>query len=251
MSVWIERFALTLLATLAGANLLYNPWKLDRTYQAGITIIILGVALVFGRWVELNRVSPVQDKRGGASPPPAAASVAAAPAQPQPSSPGTEPVVWEFLQKTTPADRFETLFSYATGVSFWVSGFKIAGRNDSNESLVDVHAEVILQVHDKALPLQFQVRTNERVDTADYVVEPGAPFVLVAWLPGPFPADGPHGYHAPEYLSKFGGFKFVFSAKGINRFAHRFTFDEVKDMVLAAEARNIPTPPQPSVRKRE
>ena len=127
--------------------------------------------------------------------------------------------------------------------------FRITGKNQSGEPLVDVKAHVVPQILAARVPLQFELRPNERVDTAGYVIDSGASFVLAAPVPSPPHAHGAFGFTASEYLSKIGGFEFLFEARGI-QFSHSFTFVEVKEMIELAEKKYGPKPPEPSVRKR-
>jgi TIR domain-containing protein len=144
---------------------------------------------------------------------------------------------------------FHELLDYGSGTAgFWVTYFRLTGQNRSEEPLVNIKAQVIPQVGGEPVELKFQVGPNERVDTLDMLVEPGAPFVLSAAIPSPPHSHG-HGYTAAEYLAKIGGFEFRFESDGVS-FTQRFSYAEVKAMVLAAEERFGPKPPPPTVKKR-
>jgi hypothetical protein len=151
------------------------------------------------------------------------------------------PIEWNFSQ----------LFSYGSGTAgFWVTHFRIGGRNRSGEPLVNVRARVVTQIGGEVAPLLFHIDSNERVDTADMIVEPDAVFVLSAAIPSPPHAHGSFGYTAAEYLKKVGGFEFIFEADDVE-FKRKFGFAEVKAMVLAAEDSYGPKPPTPTVRRRQ
>lgn len=55
MSVWLERFALAVLATLFGSTIIANPWKLDRFQQATIVVALIALSLFAARTVERMR----------------------------------------------------------------------------------------------------------------------------------------------------------------------------------------------------
>jgi hypothetical protein len=58
MSVFLERFLLTLLAAIAGATILTNPWRLDRVQQASLIVAIIALAVLAGRTIENSRSVP-------------------------------------------------------------------------------------------------------------------------------------------------------------------------------------------------
>jgi hypothetical protein len=59
MSVWLERFVLTLLAALLGATVLNNPWQLDRVQQLTLIVAIIALSVFAGRTVErLRQAAP-------------------------------------------------------------------------------------------------------------------------------------------------------------------------------------------------
>jgi hypothetical protein len=55
MSVWLERFFLTLLVALLGATVLNNPWQLDRVQQSTLIVAIVALSVFTGRTVERLR----------------------------------------------------------------------------------------------------------------------------------------------------------------------------------------------------
>ena len=59
MSIWLERFVLTLLAALAGATVLTNPWHLDRFQQFTLIVAIVALSLFAARTIERARTSSV------------------------------------------------------------------------------------------------------------------------------------------------------------------------------------------------
>lgn len=168
----------------------------------------------------------------------------------QPSKAERSPVNFDFLNASHSESRVETLFGFGSGsAGFWITFFRISGKNESEEPLVDVVASVTTQISGESVPLLFQIDLNERVATSGYVIDPKAPFVLSAPVPSPPHAHGSFGYTVAEYLASIGGFDFVFEAKGI-RFSHTFTYLEVKEMIELAQRKYGPKPPEPKVRKR-
>ena len=59
MGIWIERFVIVLLAAIAGATILTNPWKLDRIQQVSLIVACAAVALFLGRTFERIRTTTV------------------------------------------------------------------------------------------------------------------------------------------------------------------------------------------------
>ncbi len=55
MSVWLERFVLTLLAALLGATVLTNPWQLDRVQQVTLIAAIVALSVFAARTIERIR----------------------------------------------------------------------------------------------------------------------------------------------------------------------------------------------------
>lgn len=55
--IWLERFVLTLLAALAGATVLTNPWHLDRFQQVTLIVAIIALSLFAARTIERTRTS--------------------------------------------------------------------------------------------------------------------------------------------------------------------------------------------------
>ena len=55
MSIWLERFLLTVLAGILGATVLTNPWHLDRFQQITLIAAIIATSLFVGRTIEKMR----------------------------------------------------------------------------------------------------------------------------------------------------------------------------------------------------
>lgn len=69
MSVWLERFVLTLLAGVCAATILTNPLHLDRFQQVTLIVAVVALSLLTARTIERSRVSSnvengVQNDRG-------------------------------------------------------------------------------------------------------------------------------------------------------------------------------------------
>ena len=56
MSVWLERFVLAALATILGATVLTNPWRLDRIQQGALIVAIVAISVFAARTVEKMRM---------------------------------------------------------------------------------------------------------------------------------------------------------------------------------------------------
>jgi hypothetical protein len=171
-------------------------------------------------------------------------------APPRPGQKLQRPVVWDFEHADSPQRYADSLFAFGSGTAgFWVTYFRISGINVSSDPLTDVVAEIRPQILESSVPLQFELGPNERADTAGYVIEPGASFVLAAALPSPPHEHGSHGYIVEHYLRRVGGFTFVFLASQ-GQCERSFSFSAVKEMLECAERRYGPSPPPPSVRLR-
>lgn len=159
-------------------------------------------------------------------------------------------LAWDFERAISPHQRADALFGFGSGTAgFWVTFFRIPGKNLSPTPLVDVAAHIRPQILSSSVPLQFELGRNERVDTAGYVIEPGASFVLAAAVPSPPHEHGSHGYTVGHYLRHIGGFTFVFRARAAD-FTHSFSFADVKEAIEAAERQYGPMPEPPRVRPR-
>jgi hypothetical protein len=159
------------------------------------------------------------------------------------------PVAWDFEQAVSPQQWADTLFEFGSGTAgFWITYFRISGQNVSSESLSDVVAEILPQILGERVRLQFELGPNERVDTAQYVIEAGASFVLAAPVPSPAHDHGSHGYTVEHYLRRIGGFEFLFRADQV-RYARSFRLADVKEMIESAERRYGPPPPTPRLRR--
>ncbi len=68
MSVWLERFALTVLAALLGATVLTNPWQLDRIQQSALVVAIVALSVFAARTIENMRRGPASVRVTATSP---------------------------------------------------------------------------------------------------------------------------------------------------------------------------------------
>lgn len=55
MNIWLERFALAVLAAFAVATILYNPWQLDRFQRATLIVALIALSLFAARTIERSR----------------------------------------------------------------------------------------------------------------------------------------------------------------------------------------------------
>lgn len=55
MSIWLERFVLTVLAAVLGATVLTNPWHLDRLQQTTLIVAVIAMSLFTARTIERAR----------------------------------------------------------------------------------------------------------------------------------------------------------------------------------------------------
>jgi hypothetical protein len=74
MKTWLERFLLTLLAAIAGATVLTNPWQLDGFQKTTLLVAVIAISLFAARTIERGRDisaagSIVAGKSSTASPP--------------------------------------------------------------------------------------------------------------------------------------------------------------------------------------
>ena len=61
MNIWLERFVLVFLATLAGATVLTNPWQLDGVQQPTLIVAVVALSLFTARTIERSRVGSNPD----------------------------------------------------------------------------------------------------------------------------------------------------------------------------------------------
>ena len=59
MTIWLERFVLTALATVLGATVLTNPWNLDRIQQLALIAAIVAMSVFTARTVERLRAPAI------------------------------------------------------------------------------------------------------------------------------------------------------------------------------------------------
>lgn len=64
MSIWLERFALAVLATIFGAAVLTNPWQLDRVQRAALVVAIVGLSVFAARTIERSRAAASDASHG-------------------------------------------------------------------------------------------------------------------------------------------------------------------------------------------
>jgi len=55
MNTWLERFLISVLATILAATVLTNPWQLDRVHQTLLIVAIVAISIVASRTIERSR----------------------------------------------------------------------------------------------------------------------------------------------------------------------------------------------------
>lgn len=128
-----------------------------------------------------------------------------------------------------------------------VVGFQAHGRNRTAKPLLKVEGCIRSETTNQEIPLQLNLGGDPVPPERTYAIPARASFIVVCMTEqSPEPNGNDRAQHADHFLSRFGGFTFVFRADG-REWNYRFPYEEVAGFVRAWRAEHLekPGPPGP------